>query len=167
MGRPPFDHLRVPSTEFEVEAVAVQSSVPYQRVDGEQTGRASHAELAWFRAGFYDCLSARADALFELTDAVLCAEGPVTSLVGLSLAAEHRRGHGALYDAVANGRVEVARLRRCAASLPLPTDGDGRIMLGVDVSAWLRPDAPCSADRLFCHVYGRGKSLLVKPLGDV
>lgn len=20
---------------------------------------------------------------------------------------------------------------------------------------WLRPDAPCSADRLFCHVYGR------------
>jgi len=51
MGRPPFDHLRVPSTEFEVEAVAVQSSVPYQRVDGEQTGRASHAELAWFGRG--------------------------------------------------------------------------------------------------------------------
>jgi DDE superfamily endonuclease len=94
--------------------------------------------------------------LFELTDAVLCAEGPVTSLVGLSLAAEHRRGHGALYDAVANGRVEVARLRRYLASLPLPRDRDGRIMLAVDVSAWLRPDAPCSADRLFCHVYAPG-----------
>src|SRR5215468_4881686 len=120
--------------------------------------------LTGFREEFYRCLSLRADALFELGEAVLCAEGLVTSLVGLSLAAEHRRGHGALYDAVANGRVEVARLRRCAASLPLPTDGDGRIMLGVDVSAWLRPDAPCSADRLFCHVYGRGKSLLVKPL---
>ena len=92
------------------------SSVPYQWVDGEQTGRASRADLASFRVGFHDCLTARADALFELTDAVLCAEGPVTWLVGLSLAAEHRRGHGALYDAVANGRVEVARLGRCVAA---------------------------------------------------
>ena len=133
------------------------SSVPYQRVDGEQAGRAGHGELGWFRAGFYDCLSARADALFELTEAVLCAEGPVSSLVGLSLVAEHRRGHGALYDAVAAGRVEVARLGRCVASLPVPRDRQGRIVLAVDVSAWLRPEAPCSADRLFCHVYGRGK----------
>ena len=132
------------------------SSVPYQWVDGGQTGRASGADLAWFRAGFHDCLTARADALFELSDAVLCAEGPVTWLVGLSLAAEHRRGHGALYDAVANGRVEVARLRRCIASPPLPRDRDGRIVLAVDVSAWLRPDAPCSAERLFCHVYAPG-----------
>jgi len=29
-------------------------------------------------------------------------------------------------------------------------------VLAVDVSPWLRPDAPTSADRLFCHVYGRG-----------
>jgi DDE superfamily endonuclease len=27
----------------------------------------------------------------------------------------------------------------------------------VDVSPWLRPDAATSPDRLFCHVYGRGK----------
>jgi hypothetical protein len=26
-----------------------------------------------------------------------------------------------------------------------------------DVSPWLRSDAPTSAERLFCHVYGRGK----------
>ena len=31
-------------------------------------------------------------------------------------------------------------------------------MLAVDVSSWLRPDAPTSAERLFCHVYGRGKN---------
>jgi hypothetical protein len=30
-------------------------------------------------------------------------------------------------------------------------------MLAVDVSAWLRPDAVTSPDRLFCHVYGRGR----------
>jgi hypothetical protein len=141
----------------EDEAVAVGSSVPYQRVDGEQTGRAGGADLAWFRVGFYDCLPVRADALFELTDAVLCADGPVTSLVELSLVAEHRRGHGALYDAVGSGGVEVARLRRSLAHLPVPRGSDGRIVLAVDVSAWLRPDAATSADRLFCHVYGRGK----------
>ena len=30
-------------------------------------------------------------------------------------------------------------------------------MLAVDVSNWLRPGAATSPDRLFCHVYGRGK----------
>src|SRR4051794_12478209 len=112
--------------------------------------------LRWFRREFYACLTARADALFELTDAVLCAEGPVTSLVELTLLGEHRRGHGAMYDALNAGRFEPARLRRTLASLPLPTVG-GRIVLAVDVSPWLRPDAATSGDRLFCHVYGRGR----------
>jgi hypothetical protein len=76
--------------------------------------------LSAFRRGFYDCLRRRADALFELCDAVLCADGPVGSLVGLSLAAEHRRGHGALYDAVNAGRMQIDRLRCELAGLPLP-----------------------------------------------
>ena len=94
---------------------------------------------------------------FELADAVLCAGGPVRALAGLSLAPEHRRGHGALYDAVNSGRIEITRLRRCLAGLPLPRAADGRLMLAVDVSNWLRPGAATSPDRLFCHVYGRGK----------
>jgi hypothetical protein len=49
--------------------------------------------LARFRQGFYDCLYAREDALFELADALLCSTGPVKSLAELCLAAEHRRGH--------------------------------------------------------------------------
>jgi hypothetical protein len=102
-------------------------------------------------------LTLRADALFELTDAVLCADGPVRSLVDLTLVAEHRRGHGAMYDALGHGRVEPERIRRTLASLPLPRAVDGRIVLAVDVSPWLRSDAPTSADRLFCHVYGRGR----------
>jgi hypothetical protein len=113
--------------------------------------------LSRFRVGFYGCLTARADALFELADAVLCADGPVRTLVGLSLAPEHRRGHGALYDAVNHGRVEIGRLRREVAGLPLPRAADGRLVLGVDVSPWLRPGAATSPDRLFCHVYGRAK----------
>lgn len=114
--------------------------------------------LAMFRQQFYRCLHRRADALFELTDSVLCLDGPVCSLVGLSLAAEHRRGHGALYDAVNCGRIQIDRLRRELAGLPLPRDSAGRIVLGVDVSNWLRPDAVTAPQRSFCHVYGRGKS---------
>jgi hypothetical protein len=113
--------------------------------------------LATFRRDFYRCLTRRPDALFELTDALLCADGPVTSLVELSLAAEHRRGHGALYDAVNAGAVDVGRLRVALAGLAVPRAADGRIMLAVDVSNWLRPDAATSDQRLFCHVYARGK----------
>ena len=53
--------------------------------------------------------------MFELADAVLCADGPVTSLVELTLVGEHRRGHGAMYDALNAGRVEPLRLRRTVA----------------------------------------------------
>jgi DDE superfamily endonuclease len=52
----------------------------------------------------------------------------------------------------------VARLRWSLAALPLPRWDDGRIRLAVDVSNWLRPDAETSPERLFCRVYGRGKS---------
>jgi hypothetical protein len=113
--------------------------------------------LSRFRTDFYACLPARADALFELTDALLCADGPVRTLVELSLAPEHRRGHGSLYGALNQGRLDVARLRRTLAGLPLPRAADGRIVLAADVSNWLRPDAATSAERLFCHTYGRGK----------
>src|SRR6476646_1549472 len=123
----------------------------------EDAGTGPLAVLSRFRADFHACLAARADELCELADAVLCAGGPVRSLAGLSLAPEHRRGHGALYDAVNCGRIEIARLRRSLAALPLPRAADGRLMLAVDVSSWLRPGAATSPDRLFCHVYGRGK----------
>jgi DDE superfamily endonuclease len=139
------------------ETVAVPCSLPYEPAPGEGTGPAGPACLASFRAELYSCLTARADALFELADAVLCTDRPVRSLVELALAPQHRRGHGALYDGLNSGEVEVARLRRALAGLPLPRAADGRVMLGVDVSPWLRPDAATSPERMFCHVYGRGK----------
>ncbi|MEV0292578.1 NF041680 family putative transposase [Nocardia sp. NPDC050710] len=114
-------------------------------------------DLAVFRQDFYDCLTRRADALFELCEALLCADGPVRSLVGLSLAPEHRRGHGALYDAVNSGRVEIDRLRTVLAGVRLPRAADGRLVMAVDVSPWLRPDGATCPDRSFCHTYGRGK----------
>jgi hypothetical protein len=44
------------------------------------------------------------------------------------------------------------------AGLPLPRGAGGQLMLAVDVSSWLRPDAATSPGRLFCHVYGRGEN---------
>src|SRR5213079_1190007 len=115
------------------------------------------AVLSRFRRGFHACLTARREEIFELADAVLCADGPVRNLAGLSLAPEHQRGHGALYDAVSHGRVDIGRLRRSLAGLPLPRAADGRLVLAADVSNWLRPGAATSPERLLCHVYGRGK----------
>jgi len=77
-------------------------------------------------------------------------------LAELSLEPEHRRGHGALYDAVNAGRVQVPRQRQALAALPLPSWPDGRIRLAADISNWLRPDALTSAERLFCHCCARG-----------
>ncbi|MFD3707649.1 NF041680 family putative transposase [Nocardia sp. NPDC058658] len=115
-------------------------------------------DLSQFRREFYQCLTARADALFELCDAVLCQDGPVTSLVELSLAGPHRRGHGALYDGLAAGRVDISRLRRSLTATPLPRHESGAIVLAVDMSPWLRPDAQTSPARSHCHVSGRGNS---------
>jgi hypothetical protein len=57
--------------------------------------------------------------LFELVDALLCVDGPVKELVEISLAAEHWRGHGALYDVVVAGRIDLTRLRVAIGALPI------------------------------------------------
>jgi len=89
---------------------------------------ARHMALREFRARLYRCLTARADALFELCDAILCADHAVTSLVQLSLVPEFRRGHGALYDALAAGQIDEEALAALLAStLPQLVDGkEGR-----------------------------------------
>ena len=80
--------------------------------------------LREFRSRLYACLARRADALFELTDAVLCADHAVTSLVQLCLEPEFTRGHGALYDALSAGRIDDERLfSLLAAELPPAVDG--------------------------------------------
>ena len=125
-----------------------------ENADGAAGGR---GVLAAFRGELYRCFARRADALFEVADAVLCKAGRVHMLAELSLEPECRRGHGGVFDAVSAGRVQVARLRRVLAGLPLPAWDDGRIRLAVDVSNWLRPEAETSPERLFCHCYARGK----------
>jgi hypothetical protein len=151
---------------LKTQAVAVAFRMTWQRAEVEGRGGDSSGggaagsldRLAGFRGELYRCLAARADALFELADAVLCRPGRVQMLAELSLQPECRRGHGAVYDALNCGDVQVTRLRWALAALPLPAWPDGRIRLAVDVTNWLRPDAGTSSERLFCHCYGRGKN---------
>lgn len=114
--------------------------------------RDAFAEVSQFRSEPYACRTARGDALFELCDALLCTDGPVRTLVDLVLAPEHRCGHGALYGGLNQGRIDVARLRRALAGVPLPRAADGRLVLVVDVSPWLRPDANTCAGRALPHL---------------
>lgn len=75
-------------------------------------------EASRLRAEFYECLTARRDEMFELTDALFCIDGPVTSPVDLTMVPEHRRGRGALYGALNRGRIDVERLRALLTGLP-------------------------------------------------
>ena len=127
------------------------------RADAGDDRDQARVRLAGFRQELYWSLGRRRDALFETADAVLCKQDRVHMVAELTLEAECRRGHGAVYDALNCGEVRIGRLRRALAGLPLPAWPDGRIRLAADVSNWLRPDAETSPGRLFCHCYARGK----------
>jgi hypothetical protein len=66
------------------KTVAAMPSVAHARTPGPRDIPVGPGDLAVFRREFYASLTARMDALFELTDGVLCADGPVTSLVELT-----------------------------------------------------------------------------------
>ena len=76
---------------LKTQAVAVAFSIAWpgceveRRADDDVRAR---DWLAAFRGELYRCLTARADELFGLGDAVLCADGPVTTPVDLTPTAE-------------------------------------------------------------------------------
>lgn len=98
-----------------------------------------------FRSTLYTCFSKRADALFELADAIITS-GPQQSPVHLSLQPQHRRGWGSLYAALSQGRLDTERLRTLLSYHPL-NEADCRPVYAVDVSVWSRCDAEASPDR--------------------
>ncbi|GAB3004366.1 hypothetical protein GCM10023080_082600 [Streptomyces pseudoechinosporeus] len=55
---------------------------------------------------------------------------------------------------MARGRIDACRLRRALAEVPLPRAADGRLVLAVDVTCRLRPDANTSPDQVFGLVRG-------------
>lgn len=101
--------------------------------------------LRTFRHALYDCFERRADALMELTDALLTA-GPVLSPAHLSQEAVHRRGWGSLYAALAQGRLNSSALRHLLVQHPL---AEGQPIYAVDCSVWPRCAAATSPERAY------------------
>jgi hypothetical protein len=96
-----------------------------------------------FRSELHACCTRRADALFELGDALLCAPA-VPSLPHLSLAPVHQRGWGSAYAALASGRIDTERLRDLLVRFLPHADP---LVFAVDVTTWPRCDAECSPER--------------------
>ncbi len=105
--------------------------------------------LRTFRDFLYECFDRRSDALFELTDAILSADGPTPSPVHLSLRPPHRRGWSSLYAAMALGRIDADALRTLLPGYPLA--GEEPPVYAVDVSVWPRCDAEASPERGFYY----------------
>lgn len=61
--------------------VMVSDGHPVDLHDIRAVIRESFAVASRFRDDFFDCLTARGDTLFEMTDALLCVDGPVTTPV--------------------------------------------------------------------------------------
>jgi len=110
--------------------------------------------------GWYGCLGRWADALFGLTDVVLCGGGPVCSLPRLSLEPVFRRGHGSVYAALAEGGVSGEGLRDLlAAARPRSWP----LVFAVDGTSWPRCDAETSPGRGYYYHpsrHGTGKPIV-------
>src|SRR5215210_8144040 len=91
--------------------------------------------LGAFRDSLYRCFTRRADALFEVADALLTA-GAVPSPVHLSLVPAHRRGWGSLYAALSRGRIEEGPLRELLARHASAGEASRVPVYAVDVSVW-------------------------------
>jgi hypothetical protein len=104
-------------------------------------------ELTRFRQQVYRCLWRCPDALFEVMDAVLTA-GPVPSLPYLSLEPGFRRGHGMIYQGLAEGRIGGEALRDLLVAW---RPRDWPLVFAVDASTYPRPWADTSPGREWHH----------------
>src|SRR5260370_33762672 len=87
------------------------------------------------------------DAWFEREDAVLPA-GPAPSLPYLSLEPVFRRGHGMVYQALAEGRIGEERLRDLLVAY---RPRDWPLVFAIDASTYPRPWAATSPGREWHH----------------
>ena len=131
-----------------MKAVAVVSSMAWRAEScGETGGGDAAGRLAAFRRDLHGCFTRRADALFELGDALLSA-GRVASLPYLSEELGFRRSYGMVYQGLAAGRVGEDALRE---ALVRWRPADWPCVFGIDASTIGRPWAVTSPGREFHH----------------
>jgi hypothetical protein len=112
--------------------------------------------LAHFRAELYQSvLGLRRDALCELLDAVLSGDR-AESLVRHSLAPCFRRGWSSACDALADGSLDLAALRRLFAGAMPEALVEGRLLWVLDGTIWPRPAAKTCPARTWGRWTGSG-----------
>jgi len=113
-----------------------------------------------FRQRLLGIFSRRADALFELMDALLLSLDP-RSPVELSTSPAFRRRFSMVYDALQHGQVEPERARQLLAQAEpaeaLTVDGDA--VYGVDTTVDPRPDAETLPDRSKVYATSQKKAV--------
>ncbi len=99
---------------------------------------------------YHSCFTRAADALFDVCDALLTDVG-ARSFVELSQAASFQRAWPSLYEALEDGRIDRPALIDLFIDL-LPQRLVGtRLVLGLDTSSILRPEAPTARDRTLVY----------------
>jgi hypothetical protein len=101
--------------------------------------------LKHIRHQTYGCFGQSRDALFELTDALIC-ESAARSLPELSLSPCFRRKWPSVYEALSDGRIDEASWSRAWTSALLE-EHQGAVWLSVDSTSIARPEAETSPDR--------------------
>src|SRR5690242_4947766 len=111
--------------------------------DAPMDNPAPFLPLRDFRSARSAAIDRRADALFEVTDALLTGGVPMLGLPHLRLVPFHRRKWGSIYAGLAHGRIDADALRDVLATLPL----GGASVSAVDERVWPRCDAETSPER--------------------
>ncbi len=108
--------------------------------------------LKQVRQELYASLERRADALFDLIDALLC-ESQAKSLAELSLSPQFRRTWTNVYKALQDGKIQVEKIRAILVEALLAGKPENEpVWIAVDRSNFPRPDAKTSEDRTIIHL---------------
>lgn len=116
--------------------------------------------LVDFRLGVYASFTLRADALFELVEALLLSP-IIHSAVEVSQSPTFRRRFASLYDALDNGRIDPDALRKTlvAAEPQEALTVAGYAVYALDTTIAARPDADTVPDRSKVYSAERGKAI--------
>jgi hypothetical protein len=116
--------------------------------------------LVDFRVGVYASFTFRADALFELVDALLLCP-LIRSAVEVSQSPVFRRRFASVYDALDNGRIDPALLRQAlvAAEPAEALTVAGYAVYALDTTIAPRPDAATVPDRSNVYSAECGKAI--------
>ena len=111
----------------------------------------SFARLITFGEQAYQQLNRRADALFEMIDALLSLPS-ATAPAHMVLQPPFQRKWGSVYDALSAGHIDASGVEDLLAQHPLDA---GQAVYAVDTSTWIKNDAETSPKRAYYHHHSR------------